>query len=127
MGWEKLGKNQRKTINQFLNTENKTISDVANATGLCERTVYTYLINPDFKEAMAEREGVVLDLSVRKLLGLLDDSIDALGELILSEDTSDTNRRLASATVINSLQSMRELRNIEYRLAKLERELSNDY
>ena len=124
MSYQQMSRNKKMALEHFLDPHNKSVVDVAKASGLTERTLRNYLSDQDFQTALKIFEGQAIDLATRRLLNLVDLSIDVLENILKGEEKEDaSNKRLAAQTVINSLLSLRTLRDVENRISNLEKEL----
>jgi hypothetical protein len=85
------------------------------------RTLYRWLAEDGaFKVALAAAEGVAIDAATRRLLGLQESAIGTLEGVLNDDDASAHARVRAAGMVIDYLLKLRELRNVESRLAALE-------
>lgn len=107
---------QRRAIRALLTC--KTLQDTAKTTQVSERTLYRWLQDSDFRTALFAAEGELIDGVTRRLLRLQDGAIDVLDTLLIAE--SDSVRLRAAQTILEHLLRLRELRDIESRLAALE-------
>ena len=116
---DKLTRNQVKAIKALL--EYPTIEKAAAAIGVNPRTIGRWLNDRSFRAELARAEGEALDRVTRKLLYLGDHAVNAL-ESVLQEPNQRgaSNKRLAAQTILTQLLKLRELRNIEERIADLE-------
>lgn len=117
-----LSTEQRRAIVALLDTAD--VAAAAEAANRTERTVYRWLAEDEyFQAALAEREGQAIDEATRRLVTLASKAIDTLEEILDSDTASDQARRLAAQSVLDNLMKLRELRNVEQRLARLEERL----
>lgn len=107
---------QQKAIAALLSARN--VAEAAQLAGVGERTLHTWLTQPEFRAAVRHAEGDMLDGAARRLLNLQDSAIDTLTEILTSGRASD--RRLAAQAVLDYLLKLRELRNLDDRLTALE-------
>jgi hypothetical protein len=114
-----LNTKQRRAIAALLSTR-----DVPAAAALAkvgERTLYRWIAEDDaFKLALVAAEGAAIDAATRRLLGLQESAIATLEGVLNDPDASHTARVRAAGMVIDYLLKLRELRNVESRLAALE-------
>lgn len=96
----------------------RDIRSAATAAGVGERTLWRWLGNPVFRAFLAATEGEVIDAATRRLLSLQDSAIDALEDVL--KNGNHTNKRQAAQAILDTMLKVRELRNIESRLAALE-------
>lgn len=99
-----------------------TIEQAAQWAGVNPRTIYRWMDNPGFKVALSSAEGRAIDRAARRLVGLSGKALDAL-ESVLDDPRQNGagNKRLAAVAILDALLKLRELRNIEQRIAALER------
>ncbi len=91
---------------------------------LGERTVYRWLAeDADFQAELAGAEGRAIDAATRRLVGLQSLAIAAFRDALTDPEVSDGVRIRAAENVLNYLLKLRELRNIETRLTRLEENL----
>lgn len=115
---EALTWRQRRAIASLL-TE-KDIKAAARAAQVGHRTLCRWLTESTFRQALSTAEGDAIDGATRRLVGLADSAVDTLGDLLDSKDASETVRLRAAQSIIDNLLKLRELRNLEQRIAALE-------
>jgi len=101
--------------------ETRTVADAAAKTGTPARTIYRWLLDPDFQQALQVAESLVIDAAVRRLLVLQQTALNTLDEVMQAPDASPTARVAASKAVLDTLLDYREQRTFEERLTALER------
>jgi len=110
---------QVKAIQAMLETVVK--KDVAAAAGVSVRTLERWMVNPFFREALAEAESDAISGATRQLIKLQSSAIDTISG-VLSDKTLPVNVRLqAGAVVLKNLLKLRELQTIEKQLVDLEK------
>lgn len=116
----KLSAKQHRAITALLTS--KSVTEAATATGQGERTIYRWLSEPAFRQALSAAEGDLIDVATRRLLQLQGSALDTLEALLLGGDTDvSAGVRLRAAQVtLDHLLKLREMRDIEQRLAALE-------
>lgn len=107
---------QRRAVRALLTC--KTMAEAAISAQVSERTLYRWLQDADFRAALFSAEGELIDGATRRLLRLQDAAIDVLDDLLKAE--GDGVKLRAAQTVLDHLLRLRELRDIETRLASLE-------
>jgi hypothetical protein len=116
---DNLTRNQVKAIKALL--EFPTIEKAAAAIGVNPRTITRWLDDRSFRAELARAEGDALDKTTRKLLYLGDHAVNALASVLQEPNQRGaSNKRLAAQTILTQLLKLRELRNIEERIADLE-------
>ena len=119
-----LNRNQKRAIAALL--KHRTITAAAAAIGLNDRTIYRYLEDPVFKQALTQAESDLINEAGRRLISGQDAALDALQELISAAE-KDSDRRLAAQAWLDFCLRWRELKNIESRLAVLEAVIYDQY
>ena len=109
---------QRRAIAALL-TERNARAAAAKAK-VAERTLYRWLADPDFAVALAAAEGDIIAGATRRLLQLQDKAIDAVDAVFGDGETSAAVKLRAAQLTIDAMLKLRELRNVEGRLAALE-------
>ena len=98
------------------------MAEAATLSGQGERTIYRWLNEPTFRDALAEAETRLIDDVSRRLLQLQAAALDTL-ESLLSTDTpgaSDSIKLRAAQLALDHLLKLREMRDIEARLQAVE-------
>lgn len=114
----KLSAKQHRALSALLTS--KSVAEAAAATGLGERTIYRWLTDPVFRQALSAAEGDLIDAATRRLLTLQGSALDTF-EAVLGDATVSAGVRLRAAqAVLDYLLKLRELRDIEQRLQALE-------
>lgn len=115
---ENMSGKQAKAINALITTPG--VPAAARAAGVSERTLYRWLSSPEFRAALLQAEGEAIDTAARRLLSLSETALDTLAN-VLEDSTIRADIRLRAVDlVLTHFQKLRELRNIEERLADLE-------
>lgn len=115
---EMLTEKQRRALIALIGARN--IQDAAKIARVGERSLYRWLATADFRSALLVAEGEAIDMATRRLIGLQDQAIDALTEVLNDKEVSQAVRVRASQIVLEYLMRMRDLRNLESRLVKIE-------
>jgi hypothetical protein len=98
----------------------RRIEDAAASAGVAERTIYRYLNDPAFQAELAKAEGRSIDEATRQLLKLQDEAIAVFLQVLSDKKIAAGVRLRAAQSILDYLLKLRELRNIEQRLAALE-------
>ena len=115
----KLSAKQHRAITALLTS--KSVTEAATATGQGERTIYRWLSEPAFRQALSAAEGDLIDVATRRLLQLQGSALDTLEALLGDGADASAGVRLRAAQVtLDHLLKLREMRDIEQRLAALE-------
>ena len=115
----KLSAKQHRAITALLTS--KSVTEAATATGQGERTIYRWLSEPAFRQALSAAEGDLIDVATRRLLQLQGGALDTLEALL--GDGADASAGVplrAAQVVLEHLLKLREMRDIEQRLQALE-------
>lgn len=119
----KLSQPQLKAIVALLET--RTVEDAAKKAGVGVRTLYRWLAeDEEFNARLRYTEDFLIGGAVRRLLGLNTRAIDVLRDILNDEEVSDSVRLRAATTSLEMTLKLRELRNVEERLAEIERILA---
>lgn len=101
--------------------EHRTAQEAARAAQISTKTLYRWLSETPFKRAILEAENDLITNTTRRLLALSNGAVDALESLLIDPaQAGAANRRMAAASILDYLLKLRELRNMEARLAELE-------
>lgn len=98
----------------------RDVRAAARAAKVGERTLARWLTFPAFREALLDAEGAAIDAATRRLLGLQSDAIDTLANTLSDPKAGAAVKLRAAQAILDYLLKMRELRNIESRLIRLE-------
>jgi hypothetical protein len=113
-----LSTNQRKALVALM--ASKSVRAAAKKCGLAERTLYRYLADPAFAAELARQEGHMIDAGVRWMITELEAALGTIDDVRTDESASPSVRLRAASTWLAALRDLRELRDIEARLARLE-------
>lgn len=113
---------QAKMIVALLDPRHRTQEAACAAVGVPERTLQNWLKNPDFVAALRQAEGAAIDESVRRLVSVSAAADATIVSIMADKDNSPGVRLRAAGMVKDQLIGLRTLRNIEQRLAALERD-----
>lgn len=115
---DNLTSRQRKAIAALLTSGD--IKSAAVTAGIGARTLYRWMTLPEFRAALLEAEGDAIDAATRRLLTLQTPAIDVLETTMSDRESPPAVRLRAAQSVLDYLLRLRELRNVEDRLAALE-------
>jgi hypothetical protein len=108
---------QQKAIAALLSE--RTLGEAAKRAGIGERTLYTWLGEPNFKAALRSAEREILDEVTRRLSAGQSLALDTLQKLVTSARHESTKLRASVAWLELSLK-FRDINDIEDRLTALE-------
>ncbi len=100
------------------------VSAAAQAAGVNRGTLYRWLKQPAFQQALREAEGEALADLQRRLVSLGSDAADVLAAAMQTSEETRTRLRAADV-VLGRLLQLRELIDLERRVSELERRLSD--
>jgi len=114
-----ITRNQKRVIAALLTC--KSVQQAADQTCVGHRTISRWLAeDAAFQAALAQAEGRAIDVAARYLVTLAGPAIATLARLLANNETTDAVKLRAAQAVLDHLLKLRELRNVEQRLAKLE-------
>jgi hypothetical protein len=96
------------------------IGDAAKRAGVTDRTITRWLGEPAFRAALLNAEGEAIDQATRQLLALQPAAIGEIESILQDSSNPAAVRLRAAQAVLDYLLKLRELRNVEERLAALE-------
>lgn len=98
-----------------------SVRRASEACQVSERQLYRYLEDSAFRQELNRLEGEVLDTTVRRLVRLSTEAVDALEDVLKSPAQSGASIRLrASVAVLEHVLKLRELMSLEGRVKELE-------
>lgn len=98
-----------------------SVTDASERAGVTRKTVYRWLENDDFRNAVLERQNEVLERVSKRLSSLALQGLEVLSELMQSDD--ENIRLKASSSVLSRFTEILELLRLEKRLEVLEVEV----
>jgi molybdenum-dependent DNA-binding transcriptional regulator ModE len=102
----------------------RTVEAAARKAGVSKSGAYRQLREPAFADELKRREFEVLDGTQRGLLSLSGTALDVYGEVLIDGEVSAATRVRAADSVITHTLKLRELIDLESRIAALEDRLS---
>jgi len=117
-----LSANKNKALIAMLNPDLRTNEDIASACNLQPGTIYNYLKDGDFQQALDAANSRAIQQASAKLSSLAGKACNVLGDM-LGGEASDTNKRLAAVAILESLYKYLDQKNLQERLEKLEQKL----
>jgi len=97
-----------------------TVEDAANVAGVSSRTLWRWLKDDTFRQALAAAETELLSRVSRSMAQAAMMAVIALRTILADDDATNSERIQAARVVLSSLPTMRLLSNIETRLQDLE-------
>ena len=105
-----------------------TISGAAQRAGVTERTMYRWLAQPEFMDALHQEERQVLDGVGWRLVSMSRLALDALNSVLVDPaQPGAANKRQAAVAVLELLMKWRSMLDFEDRLKYLERLVSSEW
>lgn len=101
-----------------------TITEAANEAGVSKRTLQRWLDDPGFRAELTIREGEALSGITRRLVGLADQAVKSIAEILSDPGLPSLTKLRAAEAVLSNLLKLRDQVDIENRIAKLERTLT---
>lgn len=116
-----LSGKQVQAVNSLLS--GSSIRQAAQLAGVNARTLYRWMEEPRFTQALKDGESRILQAVGVRLAGLAGAACDVLSDILESETSSPGAgvRRLAAVNVLEMLSKWKELTDFEERLQALER------
>lgn len=97
-----------------------SINEAAKDAGVNVRTVYRWLEEPSFSQALTKAQDQAIDAAARGLVGLTEKAIGVV-EGVLDDPTGHPATKLRAADlVLSNMLKLVELRNLSERIAALE-------
>lgn len=113
---------QARAINALLSTTN--VRAAAAAAGISERTLWRWLTDKEFHQALETAEEQLVEGATRRLLGLQDQAIDELADILSDKnegvDVSPTLKLKAATIVLDTVAKLLAMRRPDLGLGTLE-------
>jgi len=120
---DSLTPNQVATIEAL--TKSKTFSDAAEAAGVARQTIRIWLRDPLFRRALRAAHSKMFDSMSIRLLGMADQAMTALEEILSTPTTPGSSiRRAAANDIISHSVKLHEIVGLEDRLTEIENRIS---
>lgn len=119
----KLSTKQKRAIAALLSQ--KSVRAAAESARVGERTLYRWLKDAGFRAALAAAEGDAIDQATRRLIAMTGKAADELQAILTDLDSTPAVRLRAIELIFANALKLRELRNVEERLAALEKAVNN--
>ena len=112
---------QRKALEVLITTGE--ITQAAAAANVARKTVYAWLNEPEFKQALADAESLALESISRALLALGEQATDTLRAAMADKAAPAATRVRAADITLARLENMRQLAEFDARLKVIEENL----
>jgi len=103
-----------------------TVAKAAVASGVGESTIYKWLGESAFRQALAQAEGEAVATVGRRLATLAENALDELARAMSDPLTPAPVRVRAAEVILSNLLKYREIVGFEQRLADLEKEMRGE-
>lgn len=121
---DKLTSNQTKALAALL--EQPTLEKAAEKAGVNVKTLYRWIRQAEFREALQQAEATAIETLSRRVLGMGEDAVTALGDVLKNPAQAGAgNKRMAASEIITRLFQWQELLSMQEQLSEL-RELTKD-
>ncbi len=115
---EKITPAQRRAIAALLSE--RDVRAAAKAAGVSERSLWRWLKDRDFTNELNAAQGEAIDATIRRLAELSGQAVDTLRSAMTSKSTPIGSKIRAADIVLGRLLAMKELGDLEQRIAALE-------
>ena len=114
-----VSRNQQRAIAALM--VHRKVADAAEAVGIGERTLKRWLAEDVlFQDELRKAEGQAIDAAARQLLLLQDAAITVMVQILVNGAAAPSVRLKAAQSVIDNLMELRESRDFERRIERLE-------
>jgi hypothetical protein len=115
---KELTPKQTRAISALLTA--KDVGTAAREAGIGERTLYTWLDEPAFREELKLAERQAIEAVTRRLAGIATHALTVITNIMADETTPASVRLRAATTILDQMLKIRELADLEERIAALE-------
>jgi len=119
-----LTRKQMAAIDALATTTTKT--EAAEIAGCAARSIYGWLKEPEFRNALLERERDLRNEAARTAAIYANDALNVLHEIITDEANDDNLRRLAARDLLTYLNQTETQLDFDIRITRLEADYAND-
>ncbi len=98
----------------------QSVVEAAKTAGVSERTLQRWLDDPAFRKELSERQSEAVTTVTRRLVTLADQAVNTINEVLTDPDIPAATRLRAAESVLSNLLKLRELVDLEARVARLE-------
>jgi len=99
---DELSTNQRRAIDALLN--NSKIEDAANACDLTTRTIYRYLADASFRDALHDAQDRITSATAARLVGGAGDALTVLERVMSDPDETGATRVRAAGMWLDAMK-----------------------
>jgi hypothetical protein len=97
-----------------------SIAEAAKDAGVTVRTIYRWLGEPAFKQALTQAEDQAINAATRRLVGISEVAVAVIASIMADRNVTASTRLRAACAVLENLLKLVELRNLSERIAALE-------
>lgn len=115
-----LSAKQTAAIAALLDPAHSSVTAAAKAAGVPLRTMHRWFGDEAFVTALRQAEGEALDAATMRLVSVVTPAVHVFVNIMADKSNPPGVRLRAAQMVIDSTVRLRELRNVEMRLAALE-------
>lgn len=101
----------------------KNVQEASELSGIPVRSLYRWLAEEEFQQALSNAEGEAIDSAVRRLTALSEQAVHVLSDCLDSAVAPYVRLKAAQST-LDYILKLRELRGLERRLQALEEVIS---
>jgi hypothetical protein len=116
-----LSSKQRRAIAALL--VKPTIASAATDCGVTQITLYRWLREDEFRQALTDAESQAIDVAARRLVQLTEAAISVIVMVLADRSAAPGIRLKAAQVVLENMLRLVEIRSISARLAELEKRL----
>lgn len=99
----------------------RSIAAAARQAGVSVATLYRWFDDPVFGKRLTAAEGQAIDAAARSLVGMAEQALGTVASVLDDPAAHPATKLRAAEVVLNNLLKMVELRNLEKRIAALEK------
>ena len=100
-----------------------TIPEAAKATGVSERTIYTWLRDDDFRDQYRLAKAEIVYQALGNLQKITGEAVEVLRDIMNDGSARSSSRISAAKTILETALKVLELEDLETRIEALEAEL----
>lgn len=115
---EPITARQRNTIRALM--QSRTNGEAAKAAGIGERTLYRWLSDPLFRQALQDAENQAADMTARRLVDGSNRALDVLLAIFDNPDSTDTLKLQAARVWLENYHRARTDGELDRRITALE-------
>ena len=120
---EKITQNQEKAIAALLKFP--SIPEAAKSVGIADRTLFRWLKNEDFQEDYRKAKREVIDHAISQVQTVISSAVQTLKDIMINNEAPPSARVSAARTIIETGIKTIEIQDLDDRITKLEKILSD--